>query len=139
MINMQNPYYIQMADIREELKEKLPNGIETTAELLLDCMSKSKNEQQRDTAAFIKASKKMPEMKMVFDFAMSSLQNDVIPIRESIYDIGIDGIKELNDHLADKYGNDDNMKFQTKASNFINWLILKLPAKEEMKKYGLIY
>ena len=106
---------------------------------MLEFMSKSKDVQQRDTAAFIKASKKMAEMIMVFDFAMSLLQHDVIPIRESIYDTGIDGIKELNDHLADKYGIDDSHKGNAKTYNFFNWLVLRLPAKDDMKKFGLIY
>ena len=106
---------------------------------MLEFMSKSNDEQQRDTAAFIKASKKMPEMIVVFDFAMSLLKHDVTPIRESIYDTGIDGIKELNDHWADKYGINDSHKGNAKAYNFFNWVILRLPAKEEMKKLGLIY
>ena len=136
---MKNPYISQVLPIKEEVKKQLPSGLETTADLLLEFMSRSKDEQQRDTAAFIKASKKMPEMILVFDFAMSLLQHDVIPIRESIYDTGIDGIKELNDHLADKYGIDEIHKGSTKAYNFFNWLVLRLPAKEEMKRYGLIY
>ena len=95
---MKNPYILQVLPFKEEVKKQLPYGLETTADLLLEFMSRSKDEQQRDTAAFIKASKNMPEMVMVFDFAMSLLQHDVIPIRESIYDTGINGIKELNDH-----------------------------------------
>ena len=71
--------------------------------------------------------------------AMSLLQQEVVPIREIIYDTGLDGIKELKDHLADKYGKDNNMKVNAKASNFINWLILKLPLKNELKHYRLIY
>lgn len=136
---MRNPYMSQVLPIKEDAKKQLPYGLETTADLLLELMGKSKDEQQRDTAAFIKASKKMPEMILVFDFAMSLLQHDVIPIRESIYDTGIDGIKELNDHWADKYGIDENHKGNAKAYNFFNWLVLRLPAKEEMKKFGLIY
>lgn len=136
---MKNPYMSQVLSIQEEVKKHLPNGLETTANMLLEFMSRSKDEQQRDTAAFIKASKNMPEMVMVFDFAMSLLQHDVIPIRESIYDTGIDGIKELNDYLTDKYGRHENAKNNSKATIFINWLILRLPAKEEMKKFGLIY
>lgn len=73
-------------------------------------------------------------MVMVFDFAMSLLKHDVTPIRESIYDTGIDGIKELNDHRADKYGIDENHKGNAKAYNFFNWLVLRLPAKKEMKR-----
>lgn len=128
----------QVLPVKEEVKKRLPYGLETTADLLLEFMSRSKDVQQRDTAAFIKASKKTQEMVMVFDFAMSMLQHDVTPIRESIYDTGIDGIKELNDHWADKYGIDDSHKGRVKAYNIFNWLVLRLPAKEEMKKSGLI-
>ena len=136
---MKNSYISQVLSVKEEVKKQLPYGLETTADLLLEFMSKRKDEQQRDTAAFIKASKKMPEMVMVFDFAMSLLQHDVIPIRESIYNTGIDGIKELNDHWAEKYGIDENHKGNDKTYIFFNWLVLRLPAKEEMKKFGLIY
>ena len=90
---MNNPYISQVLSIQEEVKKQLPYGLETTGNLMLEFMSKSEDEQQRDTAAFIKASKKMLEMIMVFDFAMSLLQHDVISIRESIYDTGIDGNK----------------------------------------------
>ena len=135
---MKNPYMSQVLSIQEEVKKHLPNGLDTTADLLLEFMSKSNDEQLRDSASFIKTSKKMPEMIMVFDFAMSLFQHDVIPIRESIYDTGIDGIKELNDHWADKYGMDDSHKGNAKAYNLFNWLVLRLPAKEKMKKLGLI-
>lgn len=136
---MKNPYISQVLYIKEEVKKQLPSGLETTADLLLDFMSKSNDEQLRDSASFIKTSKKMPEMMIVFDFAMSLLQHDITPIRESIYDTGIDGTKELNDYLTDKYGQDDNAKNNSKAFNFFNWLVLRLPAKEEMKRYGVIY
>ena len=135
---MKNPYISQVLSIKEEVKKQLPSGLETTADLLLEFMSKCNDEQLRDSVSFIKTSKKMPEMILVFDFAMSLLQHDVIPIRESIYDTGIDGIKELNDHCADKYGIDENHKGNAKAYNFFNWLVLRLPAEEEMKKLGLI-
>ena len=136
---MKNPYITQALSIQEEVKKQLPYGLETTGNVMLEFMSKSKDKQQRDTAAFIKASKKLPEMVMVFDFAMSLLQHDVNPIRESIYDTGIDGIKELNDYWADKFGIDEIHKDNAKACNFFNWVVLRLPAKEEMKKFGLIY
>ena len=106
--------------------------------MLLEFMSKSDDEHLRDIAAFMKASKKLHEMKTLFNFAMSLLQQEIVPIREIIYDTGLDGIKELKDHFVDKYGNDDNMKVNAKASNFINWLLLKLPVKEEMKRKRLI-
>ena len=66
---MKNPYISQVLSIQKEVKKYLPYGLETTGNLMLEFMSRSKDEQQRDTAAFIKASKKMPEMVMVFDFA----------------------------------------------------------------------
>ena len=115
---MKNPYMSQVLSIQEEVKKQLPYGLETTGNLMLEFMSKSKDEQQRDTAAFIKASKKIAEMVMVFDFAMSLLQHDVIPIRESIYDTGIDGIKEQNDYWADKYGINENKNGNSKTHFF---------------------
>ena len=122
----------QVLSIQEEVKKQLPYGHETMADLLLEFMSKSKDEQQIDTAAFIKASKKMPEMILVFDFAMSLLQHDVIPIREFIYVTGIDGIKEQNDYWADKYGINENRMVIPKLT-FFNWLILILPVMDNFK------
>ena len=136
---MLNPYFTQAETIRNIVEKQLPNGIETTTDMLLEFLSKSNDEQLRDTAAFIKASKKSEEIGMVFNFAMSLLQHDVTPIRETIYDTGIDGIKELRDYLTEKYGKDEKVKANAKAFIFINWLILRLPAKEEMKKSGLIF
>lgn len=114
----------------------MPNGLETTANMMLDFMSNSEDEQQKDIAAYIKISTKKDEIKALFDFSMSLLHTDVIPIRESIYDTGLDGVKELNENMIDKYGYDDK---NAKAANFFCWLILKLPAKEEMKRLRLIY
>jgi len=138
---MKNPYYSQttVLSISKIVENQLPNGLETTADMLLDFLSKSNDEQLRDTSAFIKASKKSEEIGMVFNFAMSLLQHDVIPIRETIYDTGIDGIKEMRDYLTDKYGKDENVKASAKAFNFINWLILRLPAREDMKRSGLLF
>lgn len=112
---MQNPYYIQSASIRKIVKEQLPHGLDTTTDLLLEFMSKSKDEQLRDTAAFIKASKKSEEIGMVFNFTMSLLQHDVVPIREAIFEAGIDGIKELKDLLTEKFSKDENVKANAKV------------------------
>lgn len=136
---MQNPYYTQSASIRKVVNKQLPDGLDTTADMLLEFISKSNDEQLKEMATFIKASEKSEEIGIVFNFAMSLLQHDVIPIRETIYDKGIDGIKELKDHLTEKYGKDEKVKANAKAFIFINWLILRLPAKEEMKNFGLIY
>ena len=115
---MKNPYISQVHSIKEEVKKQLPCGIDITADMLLEFMSRSEDEQQRDTATFIKTSKKMPEMIMVFNFAMSLLKHDVIPIRESIYNTGIDGIKELNDYWVDKYGINENKNGNSKTHFF---------------------
>lgn len=48
---MKNPYISQVLSIQEEVKKQLPFGLETTGELMLEFMSRSKDEQQRDTAA----------------------------------------------------------------------------------------
>ncbi|MBR0038304.1 MAG: hypothetical protein IJP70_11795 [Bacteroidales bacterium] len=114
----------------------MPAGLETTANMMLDFMSNSNEEQQKDMAAFIKMSMKKDEIKALFDFSMSLLHTDVIPIRESIYDTGIDGVKELNEYMIDKYGRDSK---STNAANTFCWLILRLPAKEEMKRLRLVY
>lgn len=136
---MQNPYYKQSEAIRKMVKELLPNGIESSADMLLEFMSNGDDELLKDMTVFIKTSRKSDEIEMVFNFAMSLLQHDVIPIGETIYDTGINGIKELKDHLTEKYCKDENVLANAKAFNFIIWLISRLPAKEEMKKFGLIF
>lgn len=133
---MKNPYISKIHPIKEEIIKQLPYGMETTADLMLEFMAKSDNEQVKDMAAFMKASKKLPEMKLVFNFAINLLKHDVTPIRSAIYDTGIDGIKELNEYLIDKY---EKMNVDAKVFNFIKWLILRLPAKQEMEHYGLIF
>ena len=75
-------------------------------------------------------------LKQIFN-----IQNECIfePVSKSQKQEILNGVKELNDYLADKYGKDDSAKVNAKAHNFINWVILKIPAKEEMKMIGLIY
>lgn len=141
---MKNPYISNTfssreLSIRDELIKQLPNGIDTTADLMLEFMTKSDNEQLKDVATFMKISKKLPEMKMVFNFVMDLLKPDVVPIRSAIYDAGLDGIKELKEYMIDKYGKNEKMKIDAKVYNFINWLLLRLPAKKEMERYGLIF
>ena len=48
---MQNPYYTQSAAIRKIVNEQLPNGLETTADMLLEYMSKSNDEQLMDNGS----------------------------------------------------------------------------------------
>lgn len=133
---MINPYTNQILSFKEKIRKMMPNGLETTANMMLDFMSNSDDEQQKDMAAFIKMSMKKDEIKALFDFSMSLLHTDVIPIRESIYDTGLDGVKELNEYIIDKYGQGNK---NAQAANFFCWLILRLPAKVDMKRLRLIY
>lgn len=135
---MQNPYITQVTSIMNEVSKSLPNGLETTMDMLLECMSKSDDKQLRDIASYIKTSDKGSEMGALFNFLMSLLKPDIAPIRETIYDRGLDGIRDLREYLTDKYGQDNKMKADMKAYDFFCWLMLKLPAKEELKKVGLI-
>jgi len=134
---MQNPFFSTRTHNREIISKQQPYSLEATADLLLKFMSKSDDEQRKNTATFIKASKTMPERTMSFSFEMSLLQHNITHIRKSIYDTGIDGIRELNDHLTDKYDKNENVN--AKSIHFLNWLILRLPANEELKRAGLVY
>ena len=136
---MTNNFDIQIDNVRDMIKDSLPFGFDTTSDLMLDVMSHSKDEYVKDMATYINVSRKLPEIKELFDFTMSMLRRNPIPIREQIYDNGIDGMLEVRNHLAEKYGKDECMKKNEVATNMFNWLILKLPAKQGMKSLGLIY
>ena len=131
--------YTQIDAIRDVIKDNLPYGLETTADVMLETMSHSKDEKVRDMAAYIKTSKNLSEIKMLFDFGMSMLQHTPISLREQIYDKGIDGVLEFRNHFAEKDCKDGQAKKNEFATNVFNWLILKLPAKKELKSMGLIY
>lgn len=136
---MKNPYISQTSFIKGDVIKALPFGLATTADMMIEFMAKSDNDQLKDVAEFMKLSTKLPEMEMVFNFAVSMLKNDVTPIRGTIYDTGIDGIKELNEYMTDKYGKDEKTKINAKFANFINWILLRFPAKSELAIYGLIF
>lgn len=134
-----NLYFTQIDTIRNYVKECFPQGLETTADLILEFMSHSDDEKTRDAAACIKSSKKLPEIKLLFDFAIFMLRNNVIPIREQIYDDGVDGLLEYKNHFAEKHRTNDKEKTEELFFNFYNWIMLKLPAKQDMKRWGWIY
>lgn len=136
---MRNPYIAKTRLIKDKVIKQLPCGTDTTADMMLEFMSKSDDKQVKNMATFIKVSKKLPEIKMVFNFVISLLEEDVIPIRGDIYDTGIDGVKELHEYMIDKYGKVEKVKENARVFNIINWLIFRLPAKKEMEAYGLIY
>lgn len=131
-------YYRQQNLMKNYLSQNLPNGLETTADILLEFLSKSSNDYLKDIAEFLKLSDKLDEIKMLFDFAMADIVGKHVPIRETIYDKGLDGILELRNHLANKYGKNEWEKFSHVVFNILNWIILRTEAKACFKQLGLI-
>lgn len=119
--------------------EQLPNWENATADVLLEALSKSDNQQIKETAEYIKASKKSPEMMRLLDFALSMIRNNPTPIRESIYDTATDGIRELNQHRIDKYSSNQNEKNRADAINWLWWLFYRIPGKAELKRRHLMF
>ena len=119
--------------------EQLPNWENATADVLLEALSKSDNQQIKETAEYIKASKKSPEMMRLLDFALSMIRNNPTPIRESIYDTATDGIRELNQHRIDKYSSNQNEKNRADATNWLWWLFYRIPGKAELKRRHLMF
>lgn len=136
MIDSSN--YRQQQLMKDYLSQNLPNGLETTADILLEFLSKSSNGYLKDIAEFLKLSDKLDEIKMLFDFAMADVAGNILHIREKIYDTGLDGILELRNHLADKYDINEREKRNHVAFNILNWFILRTTAKEYYKQMSLI-
>ena len=136
MIDSSN--YRQQQLMKDYLSQNLPNGLETTADILLEFLSKSSNDYLKDIAEFLKLSDKLDEIKMLFDFAMADVAGNILHIREKIYDTGLDGILELRNHLADKYDINEREKRNHVAFNILNWFILRTTAKEYYKQMSLI-
>lgn len=136
MIDSSN--YRQQQLMKDYLSQNLPNGLETTADMLLEFLSKSSNGYLKDIAEFLKLSDKLDEIKMLFDFAMADVSGNILHIRENIYDAGLDGILELRNHLADKYDINEWEKRNHVAFNILNWFILRTTAKEYYKQMLLI-
>lgn len=136
MIDSSN--YRQQQLMKDYLSQNLPNGLEATADMLLEFLSKSSNGYLKDIAEFLKLSDKLDEIKMLFDFAMADVAGNILHIRENIYDTGLDGILELRNHLADKYDINEREKRSHTAFNILYWFILRTTAKEYYKQMLLI-
>ena len=121
------------------MTEQLPDWENATADMLLEVLSKSDNQQIKETAEYIKVSKKSSEMMKLLDFALSMIRNNPTPIMESIYDTATDGIRELNQHRIDKYSTNQNEKNRADATNWLWWLFYRIPGKAELKRRGLMY
>jgi len=129
----------EINEMKRFMTEQLPNWENATADVLLEALSKSDNQQIKETAEYIKASKKSPEMMRLLDFALSMIRNNPTPIRESIYDTATDGIRELNQHRIDKYSSNQNEKNRADAINWLWWLFYRIPGKAELKRRMLIF
>ena len=137
MIN--NTINDEINEMRQYLSKQLPNWEKATAETLLTALSNCDNQQVKESAELIKLSSKSEEMMILLDFALSMIRNNPTPIRESIYDTATDGIRELNQHLIDKYGASQEAKKSASANNWLCWLFYRIPGKVELKKRRLIY
>ena len=129
----------EINEMKRFMTEQLPNWENATADVLLEALSKSDNQQIKETAEYIKASKKSPEMMRLLDFALSMIRNNPTPIRESIYDTATDGIRELNQHRIDKYSSNQNEKNRADATNWLWWLFYRIPGKAELKRWHLMF
>ena len=126
-------------EMKQFLSEQLPNWEQATANMLLTALSHSDNEQVKESAELIKLSSKFQEMEILLDFALSMIRNNPVPIRESIYDIATDGIRELNQYFIEKYSINQNTKNSASAVNWFLWFIYRIPGKEELRRKMLIY
>ena len=129
----------EINEMRQYLSKQLPNWEKATAETLLTALSNCDNQQIKESVELIKISSKSQEMMILLDFALSMIRNNPTPIRESIYDTGTNGIRELNQHLIDKYGASQEAKKSTAANNWLWWLFYRIPGKEELKRRGLMF
>ena len=73
-----------------------------TADAFLDAISKCGDEHAKDVVEFVKFSNKSSEILSLLDFALALICHRPIHIRESVYDRGLDGIREINQHYIDK-------------------------------------
>ena len=126
----------EINEMKRFMTEQLPNWENATADVLLEALSKSDNQQIKETAEYIKAFKKSPEMMRLLDFALSMIRNNPTPIRESIYDTATDGIRQ---HRIDKYSTNQNEKNRADSTNWLCWLFYRIPGKEELKRKMLLY
>ena len=129
----------EINEMKRYFSEQLPNWEKATAEMLLTALTNCDNQQIKESVELIKISSKSQEMMILLDFALSMIRNEPIAIRESIYDTGTDGIRELNQHLIDKYGASQEAKKSAAANNWLWWLFYRIPGKEELKRRGLMF
>ena len=110
-----------------------------TADAFLDAISKCGDEHAKDVVEFVKFSNKSSEILSLLDFALALICHRPIHIRESVYDRGLDGIREINQHYIDKNAKTQVEKSMADNYNLFYWFCLRLSSKQEFIRYGLLY
>jgi len=110
-----------------------------TADAFLDAISKCGDEHARDVVEFVKFSNKSSEILTLLDFALALICHRPIHIRETVYDRGLDGIREINQHFIDKNAKTQVEKSMAGNFNLFYWFRLRLSSKQEFIRNGLLY
>jgi len=109
------------------------------AEVFLDAISKFGDENAKDVAEFVKVSNKSSEIHSLLDFALALICHRPIHIRKTVYDRGLDGIREINQHFIDKNAKTQVEKSMAENYNLFYWFCLRLSSKQEFIRNGLLY
>lgn len=110
-----------------------------TADAFLDAISKCGDEHAKDVVEFVKFSNKSSEILTLLDFALALICHRPIQIRETVYDRGLDGIREINQHFIDKNAKTQVEKNMAGNFNLFYWFRLRLSSKQEFIRNGLLY
>ena len=110
-----------------------------TAEAFLEAISKFGDDHAKDVAEFVKVSSQCSEILSLLDFALAFICHRPIPIRETTYDRGLDGIRDINQHFIDKKVKTQVEKNRAKDCNWLHWFWLRVPTKQELIKMKLLY
>ena len=110
-----------------------------TAEAFLEAISKFGDDHAKDVAEFVKVSNQSSEILSLIDFALASICLRPFPIRETTYDRGLDGIREINQHFIDKRMKTQVEKIRAEACNWLHWFLFSRNTKQELIKMKLLY
>ena len=96
-------------------------------------------EHNLDQQKVIKVSSQSSEILSLLDFALASICHRSFPIRETTYDCGLDGIRDINQHFIDKKVKTQVEKNGAEVCNWLHWFWLRFPTKQELIKMNLLY
>ena len=136
---MTNIRFNSNSDVIRFLVEHNLDQQKVTAEAFLDAISKFGDENAKDVAEFVKVSSQSSEILSLLDFALASICHRPFPIRETTYDRGLDGIRDINQHFIDKKVKTQVEKNRAEDYNWLHWFWLRSPTKQELIKMNLLY